>query len=406
VSTSLEDRLRTELREDAADVELRPGYVAATVATVLARRRRRQRRTLLAAVVVAAVATAGGVALGSDTDSGTDGRTIDEPLPQLPDRTAPPLDPRDLQKGPTPADVSTLPWRDTALPRVLPVDVVTAPVLSEDPIQHALALVGGPGATVGVVGDDGRLRRLDGVSLVPTRDPDGYRASPVVHGSLTSDGTIAAFPQPGAVVVVDLAQADSERYDIPGLGFNTRVAWHPDGHRILIGREGESSAVLDTADGSVEEVRYDARLTAYAPDGTAVEIRPNSNGVTSELVRWSEASLTVWLQLSTDNEWAPSATDHHLLVAASGDQLVRTTPRYDTGWVVVDTMTGRSVAMLSAGTLPYDDWLFGFHGWIDADTAIIQAHDFLIAWTPDTGRLERLTQMASYEVSLATDALE
>jgi hypothetical protein len=405
VSIPLEDRLRSELREEADDLEMSAEFVIAAIADVRARRQRRQKRAVAAVLAVAVAAALGGVALGSDDATDENTPTIDEPLPPVPE--PPELNPDSLQKAPTASEVSALPWRSTELPRALPTDIATAPPLSREPIDHALALIAGTGATVGVVGDDGRLRRLEGVALEPTRDPAGYGASPVTPGALTPDGRLAALPQPNAVVVVDLASGDAQRFDVPGT--NTRVTWHPDQRQILVGREGGPSSVLDTTDGSVEAVPYEAYNAAYAPDGTVVEITETPSGpAVSDLVHWRDTGsarrlpLSVWIGSNS----SPRATDDQLLVAGSGDQIVRTAARYDIGWIVLDIETGQPIAMLGGGTVPYSDWVFGPIGWLDDDTAIVHAHGHLLAWTPATGLVERVTDGSPYYMSLAMDALE
>jgi hypothetical protein len=259
VNGSLEDRLRTGLREEATAVELPARFVATAVADVQLRRRRRQVRAVTAAIATVAVVGAGGLALGTRADDGPQPRPIDDPAPATTDAPSPPptLDPSHVQRirGDQTA-WDALPWHETALPRALPTDVGSAPALSQDPIDHALALIGGTAASVGVVGDDGRLRRLDGVALERTLDPAGYRSSPVTQGSLAPNGGVAAFAQPDAVVVVDLTTGSSQRFDVPG--HNTRVVWSPDLRQILIGREGGPSSLLGLDDGSVDAVPYDA----------------------------------------------------------------------------------------------------------------------------------------------------
>jgi hypothetical protein len=405
VSTPLEDRLREELRDEATDLEMSTEFVIGAIADVRVRRQRRQKRAMVAVLATAVAAAIGGVVIGTDTTAEENTPTINEPLPPLPE--PPQLNPESLQRAPTESEVSTLPWLDTGLPHILPSDIAAAPRLSQDPIDHALALIGGAGATVGVVGEDGRLRRLDGVALEPTRYPDGYGDSPVKHGSLTADGRLAAFPQPDAVVVVDLASGNARRFDVPGT--NARVSWRPDQRQILVGRDGGPSSVLDTTDGSVEAVPYDAFNAAYAPDGSVVEISETPTGpAVSDLVHWRSSGSATRLPLSVwiGSESSPSATGRQLLMAGSGDQIVRTATRYDVGWIVLDIESGQPIAMLGGGNIPYSDWVFGLIGWVDDDTAIVQSSDHLLAWTPETGVIERVSEVSGYDMSLAMDTLE
>ena len=148
---ALEDRLRRELRQEADDIELRPDFVTSSVESVLTQRRDRRRFVHRAAVVLA-VLVVGGAAIAI-VGGNDDRRKSEVEPPILPVPSPPPrLDAKNIQRLPPPEDVAKLVWRDTALPQALPDDVASAPPLSSDPIDHALALVAGPGAAVGVVG--------------------------------------------------------------------------------------------------------------------------------------------------------------------------------------------------------------------------------------------------------------
>jgi hypothetical protein len=347
-----------------------------------------------------------GVAIGtSGGDDETRRSNDDLPLPPI-QPTPVQLDPVDIQQPPRPEDVGTLSWRDTFLPHVLPVDVANAPPLSEDPIDHALALVAGPGTEVGVVGDDDRLRRLDGVELGPRPDPSSATSSPVTKGSLTPDGSRAAFPQSDAVVVVDLATGESERFGL--LGPNTRVTWFPDGQQVLVSQEGGSTSVLDTVDGSIGGEPYSAYRAALLPDGTAVELRETGDWpARSDLITWRESGTAggVPILLRHRSETPASATDGRLVVAATYEDPDAASASGETGWVVVDIESAAPVEMLSAPTTWYDTWLFGLHGWLDSDTVLIQTADYVIAWTPDLGALQRVTEVST-DVSLAMGVIE
>jgi DNA-directed RNA polymerase specialized sigma24 family protein len=405
-TTPLEDRLRAELNASAYGVEFRPDFVVSSVENVLARRRRQRRRQVRAVAAAIVLLAIGGVAIG--TPGGDDDARksdVDLPLPPIPS-TPVQLDPADIQQPPRPEDIDALSWRDTFLPQVLPVDVANAPPLSEDPIDHALALVAGEGTEVGVVGDDGRLRRLDGVVLGPRPDPSSATSSPVAKGSLTPDGSRAAFPQADAVVVVDLATGDSERFGL--LGPNTRVTWFPDGQQVLVSQEGGSTSVLDTADGSIGGEPYSAYRAALLPDGTALELRETGDWpARSDLITWQDNGTAggVPILLRHRSETPASATAGLLVVAATYEDPDAASASGETGWVVVDIATAAPVTMLRAPTAWYDTWLYGLHGWLDSDTVLIQTADYVIAWTPDITGLQRVTEVTT-DVSLAMDAIQ
>ncbi len=403
---SLEDRLRTELNARAYGVEFRPDIVVSSVENVLARRRRQRRRQIRAAAAAVVVLAIGGVAIGtSGGDDEARKSDVDLPLPPI-QPTPVQLDPVDIQQPPRPEDVGALSRRDTFLPEVLPVDVANAPPLSEDPIDHALALVAGEGTEVGVVGDDGRLRRLDGVELGPRPDPSSATSSPIAKGSLTPDGSRAAFPQSDAVVVVDLTTGESDRFGL--LGPNSRVTWFPDGRQVLVSQEGGSTSVLDTVDGSIGGEPYSAYRAALLPDGTAVELRETGDWpARSDLITWRQNGTAggVPILLRHRSETPASAIDGRLVVAATYEDPDAASASGETGWVVVNIDSAAPVEMLRAPTAWYDTWLFGLHGWLDSDTVLIQTADYIIAWTPDLGALQRVTEVAT-DVSLAMAVIE
>jgi hypothetical protein len=415
MTMSLEDQLRTELREEASDFEPSTGYVATTVETVLARRRRRQVSAVATAAAAASILALGGVAIASQTDDGATPPAVEptEPTPSEPIRTAPPVELAEVQRVPRELrDWDALPWRDTTLPRVLPVDVASAPALSQDPVDHALALVAGPRATVGVVGEDGRLRRLDGVALERTEDPDGYHSNPVSPGSLTSDGRLAALPQRDAVVVVDLANGFSERFEVPG--FNTWVQWHPDQRHVLVGRENGTSSDLDLADGSIDDVPYNAYDTTFTQDGNAVQVKVDSAAPAQPvtLIRWDGHTARDRIALSVCcavGEAPIDATEDRVVVGAVVTDLSDPDDwRQNPGdaWLVLDLDTGDPVAALDIPQAWYRSWVFGLSGWLDADTVLLSTDDGLIAWTPSTGALERVTEGPTEGISLALPAIE
>ena len=402
-AVALEDRLRRELHEDADNVELRPDFVSGSVESVLKRRRDRRRVTQRVAIVLA-VLVVGGAATAIVGDHDTRKTEVDPPIPPSP---SPPheLDAQDIHGLPPPEDVGKLLWRDTALPRVLPVDVASAPPLSADPVDHALALVAGVGAEVGVVGEDGQLRRLDGVPLVRPHAERSSTFSPVVHGSLRSDGLLAAFPQPDAVVVVDLSSGGSEIFAVPGP--NARLLWLPNGHQLLVSRDDSTGSVLDIDDGSISGRPYSAYRAAFMPDGTPLEVRETGDWpARSDLIRWQEnlAVDAVPILLRHRSETPASATDRLLVVPGTYEDPDVASSLAPNGWIIVDIATGAPVTMLSASDAWYDTWLFGLQGWLD-DAVLIQTDHLVIAWTPSTGSIERVTQVST-NISLATDVIE
>ena len=78
MTSPLEDRLRTELREEADTVELRAGFVETTVDQVFVRRRHRRIRTLAVAASVIMILALSGVVLASQGRDDSSPPVIDQ----------------------------------------------------------------------------------------------------------------------------------------------------------------------------------------------------------------------------------------------------------------------------------------------------------------------------------------
>jgi hypothetical protein len=394
-----------EVLERATDRIERPPLASRAIAGARQRHRRHRTVTVLVVVALVAAGAVAGIALGAQRDDGATAPADENPTRVIPSEP-PKLAVSDWQRRPGAWD--SLPWRDTTLPRVLPTAVAAAPPLSDDPVDHALALLAGPGASVGVVGDDGRLRRLDGVDLQKTDSPEGYRNHPLGKGALTPDGTLAAFPQVGAVVVVDLTTGNSQTYDVPG--FNNEVLWHPDKRQILV-RRGVSSSLLDTADRSVEDVPYGAFNVTFAPDGTVLELRGDSLPP-DELVRWDDGTADAMPISIGIGGTGPSATDRHLVVTGSTANVPPDSNlAHEYGWIVIDIDSGKPISMLVGPEPLRATLLDALHGWLDDETVLIQTQDGVLAWTPSTSAFERVTEVSGdvwslRSISLAKEVLD
>ena len=249
------DQAVRELLKQVADAV--PPRDLAARAWERAHRRRRRRRQGSAAFVLAAAAVTGAVLVVPDrlgdapeAPAASEARTwkalgtTDEPH---------------LLVGPTRAEEAALPWAATALPRRIVADAAGASRLTEDPPDRALALLQAPvgeqytPGPVLVLGDDGELRRIDGLSPVP--DPGGNLSFPLDAGSLSPDGRRAAFAQRDMIVILELTSGVRRELTVPG--FNEKVRWSRDSQRLLVAREGDA-LLLDVASGSSVDVPADS----------------------------------------------------------------------------------------------------------------------------------------------------
>ena len=156
------------------------------------------------------------------------------------------------------------------------IDITTSryPGLSKAPISRAVGVFepfaeAGIKPTVLVQGVDGQLRRLDVVSLSSPTEEAGNQTSVVNADTLDGSGRFMAFPQRDVVVVVDLADNQVRRINVPG--FNTNVAWI--GDRLAVADE-VTWKLIDVSKGSWTSlpVPPSARLVSSQTDLTPASL--------------------------------------------------------------------------------------------------------------------------------------
>ncbi|MFF4618999.1 hypothetical protein [Nonomuraea jabiensis] len=297
-------------------------------------------------------------------------------------RPAPPMD-----TAPPPGGEAGLPAPATGLPqRWADIPVVTAvpgPVL-------ALAEFGD--GRIYLVKSGGRVP-LD-VKLGDAVDSAGDGGTPLKPNSLSPDGTMAAFPQKDAVVVVDLVIGQARRYPVPG--FNEVVLWR--GEQLLVEQE-EANYLLDLATGKARRQSYkgftgvagyrDLRIVSSGEGGRTV-IQEGGSEVTLD-VRGITDEGSMPVGVLGNHGWQ------------RGDLVARSAFAHDQAEkadvvVVADTDTGRVVRTL---LLPWGDapgMRCGkggcpVRGWIGQDTVIIESGDRLLGWNIGTGALSRVAEL-------------
>jgi hypothetical protein len=172
--------------------------------------------------------------------------------------------------------------------------------LSTHPVDRAAIAMASyqDDATVLVLGEDGEWRRVDVPGLVPVRDESGYTSPIVRPTSLSPDDTKLALPQPNALVVVDLTDGTSRRYDVPGED-NHYVIWDGKSH-VIVAREPPSTARWSTS-AMAPCQRPGTALTRDLPMGPSsrglgiatLSSRASCIGTTDELSRRSQATMAV-----------------------------------------------------------------------------------------------------------------
>ncbi|SDL35693.1 hypothetical protein [Nonomuraea jiangxiensis] len=303
---------------------------------------------------------------------------------------------------PTPT-ISPAPARETAPPpsgeTKLPTLATALPEKWADlPVVTAV-----PGPVLGVAQfGDGRIYLMKSGGRVPLDvkldnavDAGGNRGTPLKPNALAPDGTMAAFPQPDEVVVVDLVIGRARRYPVPG--FNEVVLWR--GEQLLVEQE-EANYLLDLATGKVRRQPYKG-FAGVAGYRDLRIVSPEEGGWTVIREGESEVELDV-RDITNEGAMPVGVLDNHGwqrggLVARSAFA------GYDQGKgadvvVVADVATGRVVRTLR---LPWGDppgWRCGkegcpVRGWIRQDTVIIESRDRLLGWNIATGALSRVADL-------------
>jgi hypothetical protein len=277
-------------------------------------------------------------------------------------------------------------------------DWTNDPLLSDDPVSRVVAAIeqdvhGVP--QISVLGDDGVWRSLDVGNLVQSQDSGGYTSTALQPSSIAPDQRRIALPQPQAIVVIDLTDVTIHRYAVPG--FNKTVAWTPDGEGVLVGTEGrERGVLLDVKDGSTTTVPFSANRTTYAPDGSAIELSDTDPTALRTFVD-AAPQLSIPLMVGAQSGINSNLTS---LADQRSIAMVRSVVSWHNGRgltdrdgpLVLDTETGDPVAMIPMydyGTLYETSPL----GWIDQDTVIYRIGGEVIAWTYQTGELQRVTAL-------------
>jgi hypothetical protein len=412
-----------DLLTEAAEKVTAPDL--AEVVWARARRTRRRRQVGALALAIAGVAATALLLPRVGDRTGDVTHRVPGPSPSTPGPTTPPppseppetpgsppgVDPSIMQEVWTPSRSDSLAWLPSLLPHSLNPTAQGSTPLSTDPLNRAVAAVQepDPGAHVYVLGDDGRWRVLDIVDLVDARDAGGNGGPAMRPSALSPDGTRLAIPQPQALVVVDLTAARYRRYQLPG--FNETATWAADGTHVLLGTEERRDGVLvDLADGSTTTVPYHPQDTAYAPDGTAVELWQRPNDLPPyRLKRYGPSGLMESKPLDVDaqNGW------YHIIISVDVEAIAMVRevngwsgPRGPEEWggaLVLDLHSGEPLA-----ELPVHDTGVLFDttplGWLDSDTLVVRLKNDVVAWDYKTGELERITQLPHREWTLSIAA--
>lgn len=322
---------------------------------------------------------------------------------------------------------STLPVLETPLPSTLSPDTAVARPLADDPVGRALAVVQlhGPRLDLRVLGDDLRWRILNVDDLKIIRS-DSEAVSLIRGNPISSDGTQLAIAQPDGLVIVDLTTGRARTYAVPGLDPTVPdyvapvTQWTPDGTHVLVGATSYPKPphgwLVDATSGTAEAVPYDAVMTAFAPDGTAVQAT-NWDCELCELRHFDGTQETGATQMAVGLYVVTPVIEHAMAVsrAVRGWSGSKGVDDQD-GLLIVDPATGAPLAQLPIRNF-HEAETATLHGWLDDDTVIFTLRTtipqgiggLLLAWDYKTAELSRLIEepyaLSNFDVALSVPQL-
>src|SRR6266540_1184735 len=385
---------------------------AAWAAGVDTRRRRRRGVLigLLVALVIAVIA-----AIGAGLSGGNKADLVPPPTPNLPPGYVPPagqIAGIDYWVAPPSGSERFLDRLETPLGDRLQLPD-NPPRLVEHTLAHLAAVVlqhfGGLYEPL-LLGADSAWAVAD-VDLRPIRT-----GAPLSPGTVSPDGRIAAFPQPGELVTVDATTAQITRYDLPTEDIRS-VSWLGDAERVLVSGPGVAYRVL-VGQGRFGEGTVVKITGATDPDAVTAPFRLDTDAVMRYMTsgEWIvDSGLQLPVRQWVGQTFSTNSTAARLFIANALPQFPTTsqpqilaaisTLRAVPSHLLVLTDSAPSTAS-SPPPAPADrayvrePGCCAVLGWYDDNTPLLQVRGWLLAWDLRSGQVRRLTELAVSGVAL------
>ncbi len=243
------------------------------------------------------------------------------------------------------------------------------------------------------------------LDLVPTVDADGNESPPLTATAVSPVGSLVAFPQPNAVVILDTTTGTTRRITVPSPTIRN-VGWMPSGDLLLA--SGDAGTYLVSASGLVSQVDARSDPSSATPpmaldsiDTREALVRIDPSGErTADL--WTDLPVSSWLGATFTTNTLAART----FIPDSSSQL--RSLRGDAE--VVAVLDGRSptagalLLMGGGGDLPRAKNCCGVLGWYDEHTLLVEsrttAWNWILAWDVLTGRVMRVTELDADAVAI------
>lgn len=392
------------LLQQAADRLPEPDLADAAWAAGLAVRRRRRRSVvagLLAALLVAAIVAVGAAVSGSNDNA----ELVPPPDPPGYVPPAGQIAGIDFWIAPPPGSERFLDRVETPVGDLLRLPDNPAP-LAEQPLERIAAVVLEERAGLFeplLLDADFSWARAD-VQL--SRIRTGH---PLSSGAVSPDGRIAAFPQPGELVVVDATTAEVRRFRIPAHDLRS-VAWLTDSNRALVSGPGVAYRVLVGTGGSDEQSLVQV-TGAEDPDAITAPYRLDTGVVLRYMFitgDWTvDSALRLPVRSWVGQTFSSNGTAARVFVANDLPQV----PAKDAQPQVVaaiSTLRALPSRLLVLGqpesetpnpvradpAYVREPGCCVVLGWYDDNTPLFQVRGWVLAWDLRTGRVHRVTELA------------
>jgi hypothetical protein len=386
---------------------------AAWAAGVDTRRRRRRGVIigLLLALVIAVIA-----AIGAGVSGSNKADLVPPPTPSLPPGYLPPagqIAGIDYWMAPPSGSERFLDRLETPLGDKLRLPD-NPPRLVEHPLEHLAAVVlehyGGLYEPL-LLGADSSWAQAD-VDLRPIRT-----GAPLSPGTVSPDGRIAAFPQPGELVTVDATTAVVTRYDLPTEDVRS-VSWLGDAQRVLVSGPGVAYRVL-VGQGRFGEGTLVKVNGAPDPDAVTAPFTLDSGAVMRYMTsgEWVvDSALQLPVRSWVGQTFSTNGTAARLFIANDLPQFPGTTSQPQVLAAISTLRAAPSHLLVLTNSAPSttsspppaaadrvylrEPGCCAVLGWYDDYTPLLQVRGWVLAWDLRSGQVRRLTELAVNGVAL------
>jgi hypothetical protein len=234
---------------------------------------------------------------------------------------------------------------------------------------------------------------------------------PLSSGSISPNGKLVAFPQPGGVYVIDASTSNARLITLPSQDIRS-VSWLANSIRLLVSGPGTAYQLDVDLETTKQPVVGVVAVSNYAEDATAPY---RLDGVAGAVALRQYAGNNGWVEVSRPRlpveQWIGQTFAGGNLVARTfvAAQLPQVPTVASAAQVVagISTLEPRDDRLLVLGETPAATPTPGrttpdrirepgccfLLGWYDSRTALFRVTGWLLAWNLQTGQVRRVTEL-------------